>query len=356
MKVMDCPVVNPPSARRAKRAAASRVLAIVLAGGEGTRLHPLTATQCKPALPFAYGFRIIDFVLSNLVNSKISTIYVLAQYKPETLIRHVETVWAPWSRRPGASLKVILPRFNTLWGQYRGTADAVHQNLELIEKHQPDLVAIFAADHIYRMDVTQMVEFHRERNAEVTIGAAPVPIQHGSNFGILMTGADHRLLEMQEKPGRPKSIPNNPRYAYASMGNYLFEPKTLIEVLEETREHGGTDFGRDVLPACVPSRRVFTYDLHSNHIPGLQEREERGYWRDVGTLHALAASRQDVLGPKPRFNPWNDWWPIYGEARPVPAARLRPARTRRTRAPAQQQTAARLPMPASDQLSVALKD
>jgi glucose-1-phosphate adenylyltransferase len=339
MKVMDCPAVNPAMGRR--RIAASRVVAFVLAGGEGTRLHPLTASQCKPALPFAYGFRIVDFVLSNLVNSGISTIYVLAQYKPDTLIRHIETVWAPWARRPGACLKVVLPK--GLCGQYRGTADAVHQNLDLIERHRPDLVAVFAADHVYRMDLGQMLEFHRERRAELTIGATQVPIQHASSFGLLMTAPDRRVLAMQEKPERPTPIPNSPRHAYASMGNYLFEPAVLAETLEHSIRQGGTDFGRDILPRLPEQRRVFAYDLQSNHVPGLQRHEERGYWRDVGTLHALAAARQDVLGPKPRFNPWNDWWPVYGEARALPM----PMVVRAGRARRMADTAGDLPAAAS---------
>jgi glucose-1-phosphate adenylyltransferase len=348
---MDCPAVNPPSTRRTRKVAAAKVMALVLAGGEGTRLHPLTATECKPALPFAYGFRIVDFVLSNLVNSKISTIYLLAQYKPESLIRHVDTVWAPWSRRQGATMKVVLPKFGSLWGQFRGTADAVYQNLELIERHQPDLIAVFAADHVYRMDVSQMIEFHRERNAEVTIAAAPVPIQHASSFGILMTGQDRRVREMQEKPEHPTPIPSNPKQAYASMGNYLFEPSVLIEALASARERGGTDFGRDILPTLAPQRRVFAYDLHSNQVPGLLDHEERAYWRDVGTLHALAEAREDVLGPRPKFNPWNDWWPIYGEARPVPmGASVRPARARRPEQPVEP-AAAPLPLVAAEQRS-----
>ncbi|OGA31704.1 MAG: hypothetical protein A3G80_12775 [Betaproteobacteria bacterium RIFCSPLOWO2_12_FULL_62_13b] len=348
MKVMDCPAVNPRLARRSRRTA--KVLALVLAGGEGTRLHPLTASQCKPALPFAYGFRIVDFVLSNLVNSKISTVYLLAQYKPDTLIEHIETVWGAWTRRPGAPLKVVLPRFNALWGQYRGTADAVYRNLDLIERHQPDLVAVFAADHVYRMDVGQMIQFHRSRKAEITIGAAQVPIQHASSFGLLTTAADRRVLEMQEKPERPAPIPNSPRHAYASMGNYLFEPKVLIEVLEEVSTQGGTDFGRDILPASTQRRRLFAYDLHSNHVPGLGAHEERGYWRDVGTLDALAAAREDVLGPKPRFNPWNEWWPIYGEARPMPAdTAVRRARVRRSLSPPP--AAQQLPLLATQQPS-----
>src|SRR5438045_486024 len=169
-----------------------KIVALVLAGGEGSRLYPLTAEHAKPALPFANGYRIIDFVLSNLVNSRISTIYVLAQYKPESLIRHVSQAWAPWFAEGRGVVKVLLPRSNTLGGQFKGTADAVYQYLDLVQAHAPDVVAVFAADHIYRMDVRQMVDFHTERNAEITVSAVSVPLRDSSAFGVLSTDPDGR--------------------------------------------------------------------------------------------------------------------------------------------------------------------
>ncbi len=287
-----------------------KIVALVLAGGEGSRLFPLTAEHAKPALHFANGFRIIDFVLSNLANSKISTIYVLAQYKPASLIAHVNAVWKPCI--PG-SIKVLLPRSNTLAGQYKGTADAVYQHLDLIQAHDPDLVAVFAADHVYRMDVRQMAAFHVERAADVSVAAAPVPLEHASSFGVIAAAQDGRVRAFREKPQDPNPMPGDPKRAYASMGNYLFTPSALERLLKESRRLGDVDFGRDILPRVASSSRVYAYDFSTNEVPGIQDHEERAYWRDVGTLAALAAAQQDAMGSQPKFNLWNRRWPIRGE-------------------------------------------
>ena len=297
-----------------------KIVALVLAGGEGTRLYPLTAEQAKPALPFANGYRIIDFVMSNLVNSRISTIYVLAQYKPESLMRHIDKVWAPRFDTSDGVIKVLLPRSNRQL--FRGTADAVHQYVDLLQAHAPDLVAVFAADHVYRMDVRQMIDFHRAKAAEVTVAAAAVPLEKASSFGIIRTHADGRVREFHEKPRYAVPIPLNPSCAYASMGNYVFDPRVLESALDETRKHGGTDFGRDVLPSICERRRVYAYDFARNDVPGVQDFEERAYWRDVGTLSALAEAQQDAMGHRPRFNLWNRRWPIRGEYDAAVLARL----------------------------------
>ena len=289
-----------------------KIVALVLAGGEGTRLYPLTAEHAKPALPFVNGYRIVDFVLSNLVNSSLSTIYVLAQYKPESLVKHIESAWAPWFQESEGLIKVLLPRSNTLGGQFKGTADAVHQYLDLLQAHAPDAVAVFAADHIYRMDVRQMVDFHRQRAAGVTVSAVSVPVEKARGFGVLSADADGRVREFREKPKQPQAVPGNPRAAYASMGNYLFEPQVLERVLREGRPLGEVDFGRDLLPRICGTERVYAYDFGHNHVPGVQDYEERAYWRDVGTLSALAAAQQDAMGTRPRFNLWNSRWPIRG--------------------------------------------
>ena len=303
-----------------------KIVAMVLAGGEGTRLYPLTAEHAKPALPFANGYRIIDFVLSNLLNSGITSIYVLAQYKPESLVQHVAQAWAPALEDLGGSIKVLLPRSNTLGGQFKGTADAVYQHLDLLAAHAPDIVAVFAADHVYRMDVRQMVDYHLENDAEATVAAVSVPLEHASSFGILSAGADGRVREFREKPKRAAPIPGSASHAYASMGNYLFEPEVLESVLEEARRRGDTDFGRDILPHLCAQRHVYAYDFGKNRVPGVQEFEERCYWRDVGTLSALAAAQQDAMGQRPRFNLWNSRWPIRGEYDASLVARLRTRR------------------------------
>jgi glucose-1-phosphate adenylyltransferase len=304
-----------------------KIVTLVLAGGAGVRLYPLTAEHAKPALPFANGYRIVDFVLSNLVNSGLCTIYVLAQYKPESLIKHIQAAWAPWFSEEDR-IKVLLPRNNTLGAQFKGTADAVYQHLDIIQAHSPDLVAVFAADHVYRMDVRQMIEFHRARRAGVCVAACGVPIEQAASFGILRTTPAGLVREFREKPRAcVPSIPGDSRRAYASMGNYLFDPQVLERVLEEGPPEGRTDFGRDILPGICASERVYAYDFAQNRIPGLQEFEERSYWRDVGTLSALAAAQEDTMGQKPRFNLWNSRWPIHGEPRvqlPI-AAGERPA-------------------------------
>ena len=289
------------------------IVALVLAGGAGTRLYPLTAEHAKPALPFANGYRIVDFVLSNLVNSDISTIYVLAQYKPASLVRHIEAAWAPWLAQGEGMIKVLLPRSNTYGGQFKGTADAVYQYLDVLQAHSPDIVAVFAADHVYRMDVRQMIAFHRSKKAEVTVAAVAVPAERASSFGIVSTQADGRVHAFHEKPPRAPTLPHNPARAYASMGNYLFEPEVLEAALVEGRSRGETDFGRDILPRLCGGARVFAYDFSENQVPGVQEFEERAYWRDVGTLTALAAAQQDAMGQRPRFNLGNGRWPIRGE-------------------------------------------
>lgn len=300
-----------------------KTIALVLAGGEGTRLYPLTAEHAKPALPFASGYRIIDFVLSNLVNSKISTIYVFAQHKPESLMRHIANVWAPWFADSEGAIKVLLPRSNTLGGQFKGTADAAYQYLDLVQAHSPDVVAIFAADHIYRMDVRQMIAFHAERKADATVAAVSVPIERASSYGILATTPEGRVRKFCEKPQHPFPVPDNPTRAFASMGNYVFDPEVLERVLGEARSRGETDFGRDILPHLVTRARVYAYDFGKNQVPGLQEFEERAYWRDVGTLTALAAAQQDAMGAPPRFNLGNRRWPIRGEYDAALLAKIR---------------------------------
>jgi glucose-1-phosphate adenylyltransferase len=297
------------------------IVALVLAGGEGTRLYPLTAEHAKPALPFANGYRIIDFVLSNLVNSKISTIYVLAQYKPESLMQHIAESWAPWFSETDGSIRVLLPR--SYRQPFRGTADAVHQYRDVLQAHSPDLVAVFAADHVYRMDVRQMVEFHRARHADATVAAVSVPLDKASSFGILSTTVDGRVREFQEKPRQPRPMPHDAGRAYASMGNYLFEPQVLERVLDEGVARGHTDFGRDILPDLCASSRVYAYDFAHNQVPGIQDFEEGAYWRDVGTLSALAAAQQDAMGLRPRFNLWNRRWPIRGVHDAALLAKLR---------------------------------
>lgn len=281
-----------------------RILAFVLAGGEGTRLRPLTRERAKPALGFAGGYRLIDFVLSNLVNSGIDPIYVLAQYKPDSVLEHIAAAW-------GTRVKVLLPRSGNGQG-YTGTATAVQQNMDAVARGRPDLVAVFAADHVYRMDVRQMAGFHRARRAQVSVAAVTVPIECAPSFGVIVARCDGMVSEFQEKPERPRPLSGDPDHAYASMGNYLFDPDVLARALGDMQRRGGTDFGHDVLPYLPGRYRVFAYDLAENVLPGVRPYEEPAYWRDVGSLPALIAARKDVLGARPRFKLRNPSWPIHG--------------------------------------------
>ena len=299
-----------------------KILALVLAGGNGTRLHPLTAEHAKPALPFAAGYRIVDFVLSNLVNSGITSIYVLAQYKPQSLIEHIRAAWAPALRGPGRFVNVVLPGADLARGPFLGTADAVHKNLHLCARHAPDLVAVFAADHVYRMDVGQMVEAHVQSKADISVAAVPVPVERASPFGIIAAQAGGRIREFQEKPDRPAPIPGRPSHAYASMGNYLFDPGVLATLLDEAARRGETDFGRHVLPRATATHRVFAYDFTGNRVPGILPREESSYWRDVGTIEAYRAAQRDASGPGSKFSLANERWPIGGNVRGRVAERV----------------------------------
>lgn len=298
------------------------ILAFVMAGGEGSRLHPLTANRSKPSVPFGGRYRIVDFALSNLVNSGITAIYLLVQYKSQELIEHIRKAWVLSPILPGQFVTVVPPQMQLGKEWFQGTADAVYQNLMLIRQHSPDLVAVFGADHIYRMDMRQMVKFHREREADVTVAALPVPIGEASAFGVIGIAPDGRVGEFQEKPALPHSLPGDPTRAYASMGNYLFGTDVLVEALEETKRRGGTDYGGDVLPRLLATHRLFAYDFSTNRVPGVQGYEEPSYWRDLGTIDAYFAANQDVLGRQPRFDIFNPRWPIYSSTYQGPVAKI----------------------------------
>lgn len=298
------------------------VLAMVLAGGEGSRLQPLTAGRSKPAVPFSGGTRIVDYVLSNLINSRMYAIYLLVQYKSQSLIEHVHTSWSLSSVIPGHFITIVPPQMREGPTWFQGTADAIYQNLNLIEQHDPEVVAVFGADHVYRMDVRQMLAFHRERRADVTVAALPVPVERASAFGVIATEKDGRIREFLEKPEHPPAMPGRPGFAYASMGNYLFDTAVLKVALEEAREQGGTDFGRHMLPRLAGIRRVYAYDFATNSVPGVKPYEEEGYWRDVGSLDAYFEAHQDLLGAEPRFDAFNPYWPIQSGSYVGPVARI----------------------------------
>lgn len=299
-----------------------RIIAFVMAGGQGSRLQPLTAVRSKPSVPFGARYRIVDFVLSNLVNSEIRTIYLLVQYKSQSLIEHVRKGWTISPLMQEQFVTVVPPQMRAGEHWFQGTADAVHQNINLIEEHRPDMVAVFGADHIYRMDIRQMVEFHKERNSDVTIAALPVPLNDAKGFGVIDTDSNGRIKQFQEKPENPAHMPGDPDRAFASMGNYIFDAGVLLESLEEARKNGETDFGGHVLPRLLKTHRLFAYDFATNKIPGIKPYEQPVYWRDVGNIDAYFDTHKDVLGGEPVFDMFNPHWPVFSSNYQGPVARV----------------------------------
>jgi len=299
-----------------------RVLALILAGGKGERLYPLTRERGKPAVPFGGKYRIADFVLSNFVNSGIYALYVLVQYKAQSLIDHVRNAWR-LGGLPDQFVLIVPPQMR--WGEtwYQGTADAVYQNLNLLLDFAPDLVAIFGADHIYRMDIGQMLAFHQAQRADVTVAALPVPVERASGFGVMVAEPDGRLVGFEEKPASPPPMPGDPSRALASMGNYLFTREALVDALvEDARRSTNHDFGRTILPELVPHARVYAYNFLENAVPGIQSHEEVGYWRDVGTIETYWQAHMDLLGRSPKLDLANPQWPIHTAAYRGPSARV----------------------------------
>ncbi|WP_447975294.1 glucose-1-phosphate adenylyltransferase [Nitrospira sp. Kam-Ns4a] len=300
-----------------------RILAMIMAGGKGERLMPLTEVRSKPAVPFAGKYRIVDFVLSNFLNSEILSMYVLVQYRSQSLIEHLRRAWRIGGRIKRNFITVVPPQMKARGGWYEGTADAVYQNLNLIRDFAPDLVAVFGADHIYRMDIGQMVHFHLEQRAEVTVAALPVPLHAARAFGIIEADREGRIRGFEEKPKQPKPLPQDPEHAFSSMGNYLFDTDVLLQSLEhDAARPGSHDFGRNIIPNLIGSHRVMAYNFLTNEVPGLRPYEERGYWRDVGTLEAYWQAHMDILGETPIFDLRNDAWPILTDSYDGPVASL----------------------------------
>ncbi len=296
---------------------------MIMAGGKGERLQPLTRERSKPAVPFGGRHRLIDFVLSNFMNSELPSLYVLVQYKSQSLIEHLRVAWRTSGLMPDYFVTVVPPQMRFGSGWYRGTADAVLQNLNLVDDFNADAVAIFGSDHIYRMDVNQMLAFHQEEGAEVTIAARPVPIEDASQFGVLAVDRSGRVIRFEEKPAAPAPMPDDPGRALVSMGNYLFSRQALVDALvADARRSTDHDFGRSIIPELVPGGRVFAYDFQRNEVPGVKPYEEAGYWRDVGTIDAYWEAHMDLLGESPRFDLDNRYWPIRSEHHPGPPARF----------------------------------
>jgi glucose-1-phosphate adenylyltransferase len=289
-----------------------RVLAFVLAGGKGTRLFPLTKERAKPAVPFGGRYRIVDFVLSNLVNSGIYSIYVLIQFKSQSLLQHLREGWEVSGLLKNNFIIPVPAQMRSAqedW--YRGTADAINQNINLIEQADPHVVAIFGADHIYRMNIRQMIEYHVEKRAGVTIAAIPVEKQLASEFGVIETTAEGNIIGFHEKRVDAPTIPENPSHVFASMGNYVFSTDVLLRELhaDGANEHSSHDFGKDILPSLIGRADMYAYDFQTNVIPGDPIGSPQ-YWRDVGTIDAYYEASMDLRAVSPELNLYNRQWPL----------------------------------------------
>ncbi len=300
-----------------------QVLAIVLAGGAGKRLAPLTDDRAKPAVPFGGLYRLIDFALSNLVNAGIRRICVLTQYKSHSLDRHITTTWRLSSLLGNYVTPVpAQQRLGPHW--YTGSADAIYQSLNLVFDDGPDIVAVFGADHVYRMDMMQMVHQHVAGGAGVTVAAIPVERDEATSFGVVQTGSDGRTVEaFLEKPADPPGLPDNPDLAYASMGNYVFSTDVLVEALRQDAAADGSrhDMGGDILPMLVEQGCAQAYNFLDNEVPGAEPRDA-GYWRDVGTLDSYYDAQLDLCTVHPVFNLYNDRWPILTHVPSQPPAKF----------------------------------
>ena len=305
------------------RRTSPRVLGIVLAGGEGKRLAPLTADRAKPAVPFGGIYRLVDFVLSNLVNAGYLRIVVLTQYKSHSLDRHITTTW----RMSTLLGNYITPvpaqqRLGPQW--FRGSADAIHQSLNLVYDEEPDHVVVFGADHVYRMDPRQMVEQHIESGAAVTVAGIRVPRSEAKGFGVIRTAADgRRIEEFLEKPADPPGLPDDPDSVYASMGNYVFTTEALLEAVRMDAGDEGSvhDMGGNIIPMLVRQGAAQVYDFSENEVPGSTDRD-RGYWRDVGTLDSYFDAHMDLVSVHPVFNLYNRQWPILTTSPAYPPAKF----------------------------------
>ncbi len=299
-----------------------KILAFVLAGGKGERLFPLTVFRSKPSVPFGGRYRIIDFVLSNLVNSHIYSIYLLVQYKSQSLIEHVRQNWVLSSVIKDHFVTLVPPQMRMGPEWFQGTADAVFQNIDFVHQHNPGIVIVFGADHIYRMDIRQMIDFHLEKDAYVTVAARPAPIKEASAFGIIVADSENRIIGFQEKPKKPIPIPDDPAHAYVSMGNYIFNKEVLCDALAKAQRKKQHDFGAHVIPGLIETKKVFAYDFASNIIPGTMPYEEKGYWRDVGTIRAYFDANVDMLGGSPLFDLNNALWPILPSGYEGPSTKI----------------------------------
>jgi len=289
---------------------------MILAGGRGERLYPLTRDRAKPAVPFGAIYRIIDFTLSNCINSDIRQIYVLTQYKSTSLNRHIQFGWNILSVPMGEFVGVIpaQQRIGEQW--YQGTADAIFQNMYLLQQDKPEHVFILSGDHVYKMDYRKMLAFHRERGADLTIAAIRMDRRSSTDFGVMEVDQDGRMIGFEEKPEIPKTIPGDPEGIWASMGVYVFKTESLVRrLIEDARSESNHDFGKDVIPRMIQKDQVFAFDFRQGDPGGT------GYWRDVGTIDAYFEANMDLVSVTPQLNLYDAHWPILTYYQPLPPAK-----------------------------------
>jgi glucose-1-phosphate adenylyltransferase len=299
-----------------------KVLSMVLAGGEGKRLMPLTMDRAKPAVPFGGTYRLIDFVLSNLANAELRQIAVLTQYKSHSLDKHISLTWR-MSTMLGNYVTPVpaQQRLGPRW--YQGSADAIYQSMNLIRDEEPDYVVVFGADNIYRMDVHQMFDAHVDGGRGCTVAGIRVPRNQASAFGVIDAGADNKIKDFLEKPAEPPGLPDDPDASFASMGNYIFTSDALIEALiaDAENEDSRHDMGGDIIPSFVSRGDSQVYDFTANEVPGSTDRD-KAYWRDVGTLDAYHEAHMDLVSVDPVFNLYNMDWPIWTYPVQMPGAKF----------------------------------
>jgi glucose-1-phosphate adenylyltransferase len=293
-----------------------KVLAVILAGGRGERLYPLTRDRAKPAVPFGGIYRIIDFTLSNCINSDIRHIYALTQYKSTSLHRHIQLGWSILASPLGEFIEVIpaQQRIDDQW--YQGTADAIYQNFYTLQEERPDVVLVLSGDHIYKMDYRKMIAFHLEKGAELTVAAVRMDRKLSKEFGVIEIDPSWRIIGFQEKPEEPRTIPGDPEGILASMGVYVFNTEILVRrLIEDARSDSDHDFGKNIIPMMIGKDPVFAFDF------ALGDQGGAGYWRDVGTIEAYFDATMDLISVTPQFNLYDPQWPILTYQPPYPPAK-----------------------------------
>jgi len=293
-----------------------KVVTMLLAGGRGERLYPLTRDRAKPAVPFGAIYRIIDFTLSNCINSEIRHIYILTQYKSTSLHRHIQLGWNILSPALGEFIEVIpaQQRIDEHW--YQGTADAIFQNIYTLQHEKPDLVLILSGDHIYKMDYRKMIAYHVEKGADLTVASIRMDRRLSKEFGVMEVDREGRIKGFQEKPEEPRTIPGDPEGILASMGIYIFNTEILVRrLVENARSDSSHDFGKDIIPAMIKKDRVFNFDFRQGDCGGM------GYWKDVGTIDAYYEANMDLVAVIPQLNLYDPEWPILAHQQPYPPAK-----------------------------------